>query len=82
MDAGDCGLHPDEFRPTSEAVSMLPGAGVGGPAHTDACQCRMSGVECPLGMTYGLVKDGVEFMPAAAVKMARSKEGHLHGSAA
>ena len=24
------------------------------------------------GLTYGLVKDGVEFMPAAAVKMARS----------
>ena len=24
------------------------------------------------GLTYGLVRDGVEFMPAAAVKMARS----------
>ena len=37
VDPGDCSLHTDDLRPASEAMSVLPGAWDGGPAHTDAC---------------------------------------------
>ena len=36
VDAGDCGLHPGEVWPPSEAMPVLPGTWAGGSAHTGA----------------------------------------------